>query len=453
MTHQKFYQLLSSPFGLDIELGDQKILFSVIGPQGPDEIWQRHLSRILQALSEPKAQIQAGWTLVLTQDRAEFNDEAFEHWLLEHGTDSIHFDILLLPKLPMGQAQSTWGHWLERCQKYLSLTDDPHRDYFVIRALEAGKPVLSCGQAKHPFILPLMPELESMLWQGLLEWQPVADKNTLLRSFLAEQVPPYAQMLENFVEPQQPDFDAYFYDVKGRPYKDLSQVPGFLQNEIAEVRYGSGTNKFIWLLYQFASEARLAIECGVFSGGTSVPLAKGLQEHHGYLISLDIDLSQPLLRERISKHHLYNTEYLLGSDLDFKRPDLYGLADIIYIDTFHQYEESLKELFLYDQYLKPGGIFLMHDLIATWGVGLMDSTEDYGYSNSQALKEFLGGVHDVRQISDHPMYLLAPHHELSPVLLAINTFLRYRPNYRLYKILDMAGMGILLKLPEQAAAA
>lgn len=302
----------------------------------------------------------------------------------------------------------------------------------------------------------------------------------------------FDDLLDNWVEPSPDTFDAYFYD-GGKPSRDLSRIPDFLLPYVEYPECGSGTNKYLYLLYQFASRARLGLECGVFTGVSTIPLAKGLQHNDGELTSIDRDLSHPALHQRIRKHGLSNVTLLGGSDLDFRpangthRTDEYapnhaiqsstdtallaappGLRtqihcvgspppwvpasfDFIYIDTAHTYEHTVKELFMFDRHLNAGGVFLVHDIVVALGVGLKESTEDYGYSNGAVYidtlirsKDAPMGIH----ISQYPICQPTPNCLMTPVYLAIQTFLSYRPDYRMFKVIDFAGMAIIWKPPE-----
>lgn len=320
----------------------------------------------------------------------------------------------------------------------------------------------------------------------------------------------FDDLLQNWVEPSPDSFDAYFYDVDQAHY-DLSIVPEFLREYIEYPEQYSGTNKFQFLLYKFASNAKFAIECGTYTGVTTIPLSKGVENNNGFLVCIDLDLSRPLLHERIKKHELKNLYLLQGNSLDFrsgkieqspkwslkrgikkvlKGPDrtfhfrsllrhyarflvqqrieiqsasppplvIHSVSrpplevpdsfDLIWIDSAHTYEHTVKELFLFDRYLRPGGVFMMHDIVAAQGVGLVDSTEDFGYSNIVDLVIAQADNKDGkrgRPISAFPKLIPTPDCLMSPVYLAIKTFLSYRQNYRLFKILDSGGLGIIWK--------
>lgn len=344
---------------------------------------------------------------------------------------------------------------------YLSLSTDERQAHYQHQALLLQKQVMAYAseynraflrpeiafvvgeQERQDDIAEYLKELHRKSWKTVfLEYSDANVKQNVKWLRYKEHQPQFQEVFAHYREPQQADFDAYYYEVNGKSRKDWDGLPDFLIKEISEVHYGSGTNKFLWLIYQLAQKALLVLECGVFEGGTTVPLAKGLQCNGGEMYSIDIDLNLPLLWQRMKNYDLHNVQLLQGSDLEFNMPELKGLVDIIYIDTFHQYEETLKELFLFDEYLKPGGLFLMHDLVSL-GVGLINSNEDCGYKNVPELTAFIHSPN--AHIADQPVYQLSDNYMYGPVHLAIQTFLAFRPTYKFYKIMDSGGFGIILK--------
>lgn len=254
----------------------------------------------------------------------------------------------------------------------------------------------------------------------------------------------FADIFDSFREPTPDQFDAYFYDVD-RPCKDFSILPDFLQELVQYPIAGSGTNKFLWLIYKFACRARLAIECGVWEGNVTVPMAMGLKQNGGLLVSIDIDLTRPALKEKIDRNNIQNVNFLQMSDLNFKLEGHRESFDIVYIDSLHDYEHVVKQLFLYDEYLKKGGVFILHDIVAYSGVGLVDSYEDSGYENFAEYIHVMKTGSGKRHISEYPVLVPKENCLFSPIYLAVQTFLAYRKHYKLYKILDTCGMAFIWK--------
>lgn len=253
----------------------------------------------------------------------------------------------------------------------------------------------------------------------------------------------YSDIFARFKEPTPDQFDAYFYDFD-KPCFDFSVLPPFLQELMPYPVTGSGTHKYHWVIYQLASRASLALECGVWEGGTTIPLAMGLRKNNGRLVAIDIDLTRPALREKIDRYTVGNVEFLQMNDLDFNRPEELGKYDLVYIDSLHDYEHVVKQLFHFDPYLKKGGVFALHDIVAYSGVGLSDAKEDYGYCNADELIKTLKDGRR-RHISEYPVLVPQENCLFSPIHLAVQTFLAYRTNYKLFKMLDWCGMGFIWK--------
>jgi cephalosporin hydroxylase len=103
-----------------------------------------------------------------------------------------------------------------------------------------------------------------------------------------------------------------------------------------------------------AREARHVIELGTRSGVSTIAWLYALEQTGGRLTSVDIDE-----KPGIGDHDHWT--FIQGDDCD---PDLFaGLepADIVFVDTSHWYEHTLRELNLYRWLVNPGGIIVCHD--------------------------------------------------------------------------------------------
>ena len=109
----------------------------------------------------------------------------------------------------------------------------------------------------------------------------------------------FSDLFSRFKKPSPDQFDAYFYDIDG-PRKDVSILPEYLKKLVEFPVSGSGTNKFLWIIHQFACRARLAIECGVWEGNVTVPLSMGLQRNNGHLYPSTLICRGLRLRKRWS---------------------------------------------------------------------------------------------------------------------------------------------------------
>ncbi|HTY38567.1 MAG TPA: class I SAM-dependent methyltransferase [Bacteroidota bacterium] len=253
----------------------------------------------------------------------------------------------------------------------------------------------------------------------------------------------YADIFARFKEPTPDQFDAYFYDFD-KPCFDFSILPDFLQELMPYPVSGSGTHKYQWIIYQLATRAKLAMECGVWEGGTTVPLALGLRKNGGRLVAIDVDLTRPALKQKVERYGIGNVEFLQMNDLEFTRPEALGKFDLIYIDSLHDHEHVVKQLFHFDPYLRKGGIFVLHDIVAYNGVGLVDAKEDAGYTNASELVRVLKDGAG-RHISEYPVLVPDEYCLFSPIHFAVQTFLARRKAYRFFKMLDWCGMGFIWK--------
>jgi cephalosporin hydroxylase len=110
--------------------------------------------------------------------------------------------------------------------------------------------------------------------------------------------------------------------------------------------------RFVAMVHDLAADH--VIELGTRSGVSTVAWLYGLEQTGGRLTSIDID-EKPGIGE-----HPHWT-FIQGDDCD---PDLFGQldpADIVFIDTSHLYDQTVRELNLYRWLVKPGGFIVCHD--------------------------------------------------------------------------------------------
>jgi predicted O-methyltransferase YrrM len=105
--------------------------------------------------------------------------------------------------------------------------------------------------------------------------------------------------------------------------------------------------------HALAQNVEHVIELGCRSGVSTVAWLHGL-EGHGRLTSVDIDPAPPI---GVFEHW----SFIQGDDLDPAVIDQIEPADIVFIDTSHLYEQTLKELHTYRWLVKPGGLLVLHD--------------------------------------------------------------------------------------------
>ena len=122
--------------------------------------------------------------------------------------------------------------------------------------------------------------------------------------------------------------------------------------------------------------AQHVIELGTRTGVSTIAWLYGLESTGGRLTSIDIDE-----RPAIGEHEHWT--FIQGDDLD---PAVYSTlmpAEIIFIDTSHEYLQTVKELALYRHIVQPGGLLVLHD------TELPSVGDGYRYPVKTAVQEFV----------------------------------------------------------------
>jgi cephalosporin hydroxylase len=97
------------------------------------------------------------------------------------------------------------------------------------------------------------------------------------------------------------------------------------------------------------------IELGTRSGVSTIAWLYGLVATGGHLWSVDIDPA-PSIGEHC------NWTFIQGDDLDPATiAQLPAVADIVFIDTSHFYEQTAAELAAYAPLVRSGGLIVCHD--------------------------------------------------------------------------------------------
>jgi len=110
--------------------------------------------------------------------------------------------------------------------------------------------------------------------------------------------------------------------------------------------------------------AQLVLELGVNTGESTIALLEAVHATGGMLISVD-QQDLPQTRPMLERYGLTGKwQFHLSDDVTF------GLAwpkdkkaDLIFVDTSHQYEHTKKEIEIYEPILRPGGIMVFHDTV------------------------------------------------------------------------------------------
>jgi len=102
------------------------------------------------------------------------------------------------------------------------------------------------------------------------------------------------------------------------------------------------------------SDAQHVIELGTRTGVSTIAWLYALEQTGGRLTSIDIDA-----RPAIGAHDHWT--FIQGDDLD---PEITGdlePAEIVFIDTSHFYDQTVRELNVYRWLVKPSGCIVLHD--------------------------------------------------------------------------------------------
>lgn len=100
-------------------------------------------------------------------------------------------------------------------------------------------------------------------------------------------------------------------------------------------------------------DAQHVIELGTRSGVSTVAWLHGLSKTGGRLTSVDIDPGPELEAD--------NWTFIQGDDLDPVVVSTLEPADVVFIDTSHHYDQTVRELNVYRWLVKPGGRIVCHD--------------------------------------------------------------------------------------------
>lgn len=101
-------------------------------------------------------------------------------------------------------------------------------------------------------------------------------------------------------------------------------------------------------------DARHVIELGTRTGVSTLAWLYGLARTGGHLTSVDIDAAP-----QIGSYEHWT--FIQGDDCDPAVFTRLEPAEIVFIDTSHLYDHTIRELHLYRHLVKPGGRLVLHD--------------------------------------------------------------------------------------------
>ena len=133
-------------------------------------------------------------------------------------------------------------------------------------------------------------------------------------------------------------------------------------------KLGTDIHQHLPTLYAMAvnMKAKVVIELGVRTGESTIPFLEAMQVTDGHLWSVDVD---PCIqaKQKMKNYGLDGrwTFTVLG-DIEYGMHvwDKSKKADIIFIDTSHEYQQTKKEIEVFEPLLRPGGIMMFHDTVS-----------------------------------------------------------------------------------------
>tara|TARA_Y100000590_G_scaffold86224_1_gene96603 strand:+ start:13830 stop:14483 length:654 start_codon:yes stop_codon:yes gene_type:complete len=103
------------------------------------------------------------------------------------------------------------------------------------------------------------------------------------------------------------------------------------------------------------------LELGTRTGESTIALLQAATEIDGFVTSIDIDSCNDA-KKIVNKFSLEkNWKFIQSNDLEINWDKT---IDHLFIDTSHTYEQTLAELKKFGEFVRPGGIISLHDLIS-----------------------------------------------------------------------------------------
>lgn len=147
---------------------------------------------------------------------------------------------------------------------------------------------------------------------------------------------------------------------------------------------------------------QLVMELGVRTGDSSTAFERAVRKTGGWLISVDIDDT--------TFHSDYDRwRFVRSDDIDFAR-DFSAFAgregcpqqvDLLFVDTTHEYEQTVAELDAWMPLLSPSGLLVLHDTNMKRIFRRRDGSFGFGWNNRRgvirAVEELVGRTYDETQ--------------------------------------------------------
>lgn len=146
---------------------------------------------------------------------------------------------------------------------------------------------------------------------------------------------------------------------------------------------GYGTSRCVYILFSevINLDAKKVIELGTGGGWSTEAFLLGLEITNGHLWTIDIRPCEATI-ERL-KNYGFDFTFWQGDSLNFIKTWDKGKVEIVYIDTSHTFEQTLKELNAYAPLVKDEGAILLHDILTH------NTYQDSYYCVYKAVNEWL----------------------------------------------------------------
>lgn len=133
-------------------------------------------------------------------------------------------------------------------------------------------------------------------------------------------------------------------------------------------KHGTDIHQHLVTLHNLVTSiaAKTVLELGVNTGESTIALLEAVHATDGILISVD-QQDLPQTRPMLEKYGLTGRwQFHLMDDIKFVKEvwPKDRQADIIFVDTSHQYAHTKQEIELYEPVLRPGGIMIFHDTVS-----------------------------------------------------------------------------------------
>lgn len=160
-------------------------------------------------------------------------------------------------------------------------------------------------------------------------------------------------------------------------------------------------NDHLERLYQIAREsgAQLIVELGVRTGESSFALETAVRETGAWLIS--VDLEETTFASTYEKWRFVQADDIVFADQfpEFaKKTGCPRRVDLLFLDTTHVYQDTVRELAAWLPLMAPEGILVLHDTNMARIFRRKDRSFGFGWNNRRgvirAVEELVGRNYD-----------------------------------------------------------